>query len=205
MTTMTNVHERTDDTRQTEKVAKDDRLASATALVERVLTTAVPGPWKKHSTQQAFARAMLATPAGSPHGEIIKSILVRLAAGKKLQAGPQRASLWVASRGETPTEGAVRNRLEALAGYRASAEDSQGLKAGALVIAAGHGLESAEFVAKVVAETGTGPTWWQLTQHLGGEYTQGNFLVRALVADGWLTAGSEAGSLRPGPRFEVSS
>jgi hypothetical protein len=166
------------------KEEKDAKLASAYKLVHKLLKPAPDGPWKWKRVQVALARALLLTSPGSHHGEILSTTLHRLAEGKRLQQGPQRAILWCASRSETPTEGAVKNRLDVIAGYREKNQRIAGLRVQALELASTSGPLAAEFTEKVVVTEGRGPTWLEVTHYLGATYYQCNHLIRALLSQG---------------------
>jgi hypothetical protein len=66
------------------------------------------------------------------------------------------------------------------------------------------GPRAGAWVAQVLTETGTGPTWGELGAAMGWTRPIAQHQIRALTASRWLSATRQARSLRPGPAFLAS-
>jgi hypothetical protein len=65
-----------------------------------------------------------------------------------------------------------------------------------------HGRRAAILVARALEETGAAPTWAELCHGLGWPgWWQREVAIRKLAKAGWLVTGTEARSLRPGPKW----
>jgi hypothetical protein len=105
----------------------------------------------------------------------------------------------MARRGDTPTEAAVAAWLD---GKRQRRERWQRLDAATAARIESDGPKAAAYVAGVVAGTGEGPTWHELVTAMGWPRKPvgvGQAVIHGLAAAGWLTTGTSARSLRPGP------
>ena len=67
-------------------------------------------------------------------------------------------------------------------------------------IAARDGVAAAVAVARIVGDTGTGPTWTELRSTLGWRRSASRGIIPKLLQAGWLASTTEHRSLRPGPR-----
>lgn len=181
-------------------VQADAEVASAVALAEKLLRAGGHrGRWVPVAAV-AMGRALVRTTPGSEHGKVLAAALRAPRLG---DPGGVGAVLRLARSGITPTQAAVASCLEQqeghirrLAAVRALARDLAGAEV--------EGPRAAAWVAGVLAETGTGPTWGELAAAMGWPRPVAGVQIRALIAGGWLTASSRPRSLRPGPSFPVS-
>jgi len=67
-------------------------------------------------------------------------------------------------------------------------------------IAARDGAAAEVAVARVVEDTGTGPTWTELRAAMGWPRNASREIIPKLLQAGWLASTTEHRSLRPGPR-----
>jgi hypothetical protein len=94
--------------------------------------------------------------------------------------------------------------------YRAAykARQAAAARAAAAPYVEADGPKAAVYVARVVRETGTGPTWCELQQAMGWPrqpYGLGAAIIHDLARTGWLEFTSEPRSLRPGPAASTAN
>ncbi len=99
--------------------------------------------------------------------------------------------------GMTPTPAAVAGLVADKAARRARRVEEA---ADVAVIAARDGVAAAVAVARIVEDTGTGPTWTELRAAMGWSRRASREIIPKLLQAGWLTSTTEHRSLRPGPR-----
>jgi hypothetical protein len=169
------------------------QLERATQLATAALTRIARGRAPERKTAEAFGRALAGTHPRSSHGQLLTLAL---------QARPwtdrtpgERACHWLARRGETPTAGAVASRLEQARGQKQLAEERQVLTG---QLAERDSLRAAVYVAGIVRDTGTGPTWRELGRAMGWPGWAAPWVIGLLERAGWLTTGAAERTLRPG-------
>jgi len=176
------------------------RLARATALAATLLQGHRLGT-RLPLAAATVGRALVATSPKSDHGQLLARALQAATDGRPAD---ERAVLWLARRGEIPTAAAVAARIEGEARHHAAAKV---LRAVADWAAAEDGPQASEYVAAVLAETGTGPTWRELGAALGWPRRPHDtiyVIITRLAAAGWLDQGDKtARSLRPGRKYKA--
>jgi hypothetical protein len=172
----------------------------ATALARRQLAQVWPRKTRSQITipAQAVGRVLEKTRAATPHGQRLKSALTPKDHAARTPA--DKAVLWLALRGQLPTEGAVDGRLAALAESRAAAARRS---AEAREIADRDGAAVAAYAAAMLAATGHGPSWNHLGRFFGWPGLSRNRIGGQLERDGWLAMRGDPGDVRPGPRAVV--
>jgi len=112
---------------------------------------------------------------------------------------PDKRSAWLhlVRGGMTPTPAAVAGLVADKAARRARRVREA---AAVAEIAARDGAAAAVAVARIVADTGTGPTWTELGAAVGWPRSASREIIPKLLQAGWLTSTTEHRSLRPGPR-----
>ncbi len=112
---------------------------------------------------------------------------------------PDKRSAWLhlVRGGMTPTPAAVAGLVADRAARRARRVQEA---ADVAVIAARDGAAAAVAVARIVEDTGTGPTWTELRAAMGWPRRASREIIPKLLQAGWLTSTTEHRSLRPGPR-----
>ncbi len=112
---------------------------------------------------------------------------------------PDKRSAWLhlVRGGMTPTPAAVAGLVADKAARRARRVQEV---ADVAVIAARDGAAAAVAVARIVDDTGTGPTWTELRAAIGWPRRASREIIPKLLQAGWLTSTTEHRSLRPGPR-----
>jgi hypothetical protein len=168
-----------------------EAVAQATEVVTGALTRASRGRAPDPQLAAALGRALARSARGSEHRKLLAAALRARKPGERTPE--ERAVWWLARRGETPTPGAVATRV---------AEDQRRQERAALVEQLAHddGLRAAVEVARTVRRTGAGPTWRELARALGWPDWAAPLVIPRLESAGWLAAGTERGSLRPGKR-----
>lgn len=144
----------------------------------------------------AFGKALAITSPQSAHGKVLAGALRDKQSQDRTPA--ERAAWWLAIRGQTPTEAAVAKRLAELDSQRRRAVEH---KKAADLRANRDGLRAARYVAMALTCTGAGPTWRELSRAMGWPDASCAAVIRRLVDAGWLAAGEERRSLRPGARY----
>jgi hypothetical protein len=176
-----------------EKAEQKATVKRYTKLMRKML------PDKKvwYRTVRAFGRALAATPPSSDHGQLLASTLKTLSAGQQLADPSQRAVLWLARRGETPTAGAVTGRLDAVA----TEQKRPARQAGhwKRIHAEAEAIDD-DLVVKYVGEindtTGTGPLWSEVGRQFGLRYAVTQQVIMSLRCAGRLAYTKETRSLR---------
>jgi len=112
---------------------------------------------------------------------------------------PEKRSAWLqlVRGGMTPTPAAVAGLVADKAARRARRVQEA---ADVAEIAARDGAAAAAAVARIVADTGTGPTWTELRAAMGWPRSTAREIIPKLLQAGWLTSTTAHRSLRPGPR-----
>ena len=182
----------------TESTIQADPVVAATALAEKLLRAGGHrGEWVSVAAV-ALGRALVKTTPGSEHGKLLAATLRTPKADAPIQADAPTgvdAVLWLARTGTTPTAAAVAAHLER---YEKRRRRQAVLRAFTPRLDV-DGPRAAAWVAQVLAETGTGPTWRELAVAMDWPYPVWTRQIRALLARGWLVATSQPRSLRPGP------
>ena len=174
-----------------------EQIERATALVTKLLK----GRWhgkRLAVVAAAIGKALVATPPGSEHGQLLVRALRPSPEGAQ-RPDDERAVFWLALRGETPTPGAVTGALQMMSARRAREER---LHAAAPPFVEADGERAAAHVAAAVRDTGTGPTWAELANAM--DWPRYPWHLRAVIIEqlaraGWLQTGKQPRSLRPGP------
>jgi len=141
-------------------VPADPEVAAATALADKLLRAGGhQGRWVPVAAV-ALARALVKTTPGSEHGKLLAAVLRAPKLNALAAAG---AVMRLAREGTTPTQGAVaayqqqqENRRARQAAARAAGDLA---RAEAQARAEAEGPRAGAWVAQVLTETGTGPTW----------------------------------------------
>jgi hypothetical protein len=172
----------------------EEETRAQVARAQKTIQGLVNGLWKSPATREqgalAFARALVATAPGSDHGRLLVAALKATADTDEV-----RAVLALAKAGVSPTEAAVHAWLQASAERR---ENQARLRREAATLAARDGARAREWTAQVVAQTGAGPTWAELSTAMGWPRRVRNPVMAELAAAGWITTGKAHRSLRPG-------
>ena len=143
-------------------VSADPAVVAATALVEKLLRAGGHrGKWVPVAAV-ALGRALVKTTPGSEHGKLLAATLrtpkAEAPTGQADAPAGVDAVLRLARAGITPTAAAVADHLER---YEKRRRRQAVLRAFTPRLDV-DGPRAAAWVAQVLAETGTGPTWWEL-------------------------------------------
>jgi hypothetical protein len=135
--------------------------------------------------------------------EVTPAAIAKLAPHPIPHDDPERRSAWLhlVRGGMTPTPAAVAGLVADKAARRARRIQEA---ADVAEIAARDGAAAAVAVARIVDDTGTGPTWTELRATLGWPRGASREVIPKLLQAGWLTSTTEHRSLRPGPRHASS-
>lgn len=167
----------------------------ATALAAELLKAHRLGS-RLEAASAAIGRALAENAPKSDHGQLLFRALAP--GDRRTRPADERAVLALAERGETPTAAAVTAWLEADARRTAAA---RAIRTAAAIPVAEHGRQAAAYVAETLERTGTGPTWPELADALGWPARPRNAryaIITKLITAGWLEAGEQPRSLRPG-------
>jgi hypothetical protein len=170
------------------------QVERASALAAKLLTGRVHGK-ALPAAAAAFGKAIATTPPGSAHGQVLACVLRQ----EGQQGNTEQATLWLATRGETPTPQAVAAAVPQLASRLAR---QARLAAAAAPFVEADGERAAGYVAKVIGGTGEGPTWAELGNVMGWpDHPLGlrGEVIHELARARWLRFGRKPYSLRPGP------
>ena len=131
--------------------------------------------------------------------EVTPAAIAKLAPHPIPHDDPDKRSAWLhlVRGGMTPTPAAVAGLVADKAARRARRIQEA---ADVAVIAARDGAAAAAAVARIVADTGTGPTWTELRAAMGWPRNTAREITPKLLQAGWLTSTTAHRSLRPGPR-----
>jgi len=131
--------------------------------------------------------------------EVTPAAIAKLAPHPIPHDDPDQRSAWLhlVRGGITPTPAAVAGLVADKAARRARRVQEA---AAVAEIAARDGAAAAVAVARIVADTGTGPTWTELRSTMGWPRHAAREITPKLLQAGWLTSTTEHRSLRPGPR-----
>jgi len=163
---------------------------------------AVPGtsppPPPVVSTAEQHAEHALRT----ARREITPAAIAKLAPHPIPHDDPEKRSAWLqlVRGGMTPTPAAVAGLVADKARRRGRRVQEAAEVAEVAEIAARDGAAAAVAVARIVEDTGTGPTWTELRAAMGWRRSASRGIIPKLLQAGWLTSTTEHRSLRPGPR-----
>ena len=131
--------------------------------------------------------------------EVTPAAIAKLAPHPIPHDDPDKRSAWLqlVRGGMTPTPAAVAGLVADKAARRARRVQEA---ADVAEIATRDGAAAAVAVARIVADTGTGPTWTELRSTMGWPRSASREIIPKLLQAGWLTSTTEHRSLRPGPR-----
>jgi len=131
--------------------------------------------------------------------EVTPAAVAKLAPHPIPHDDPEKRSAWLqlVRGGMTPTPAAVAGLVADKAARRARRVREAAAVAD---IAARDGAAAAVAVARIVEDTGTGPTWTELRVAMGWPRSASREIIPRLLQAGWLTSTTEHRSLRPGPR-----
>ncbi len=154
-----------------------------------------PPPPPVVSTAEQHAEHALRT----ARREITPAAIAKLAPHPIPHDDPDKRSAWLqlVRGGMTPTPAAVAGLVADKAARRARRVQEA---ADVAEIATRDGAAAAVAVARIVADTGTGPTWTELRSTMGWPRSASREIIPKLLQAGWLTSTTEHRSLRPGPR-----
>jgi len=132
--------------------------------------------------------------------EVTPATIAKLAPHPIPHDDPEKRSAWLhlVRGGMTPTPAAVAGLVADKAARRARRVQEA---AEVAEIAARDGAAAAVAVARIVEDTGTGPTWTELRSTLGWPRNASRGIIPKLIQAGWLTSSGDHRSLRPGPRL----
>lgn len=177
------------------------RSQTAIRLAEQAIRNARLKKTTGISTEQRvmnLAKVLMVTSPRSDHGQLLMRAL-RPALGE-YRPVEELAVRFLIRKGEAPTESAVAGFVQ----YRAEkdARDAE-LNRLAQETAAADGYRAAQFIAGRIAESGEAPTWHELRRVMGWTRKEPVFskIMGNLSRDGWIVAGREPRSLRPGIRY----
>ena len=158
-----------------------------------------PPPPPVVSTAEQHAEHALRT----ARREVTPAAIAKLAPHPIPHDDPERRSAWLhlVRGGMTPTPAAVAGLVADKTRRRARRVQEA---ADVAEIAARDGAAAAVAVARIVADTGTGPTWTELRSTMGWPRSASREIIPKLLQAGWLTSTAEHRSLRPGPRHASS-
>jgi len=131
--------------------------------------------------------------------EVTPAAIAKLAPHPIPHDDPDKRSAWLqlVRGGMTPTPAAVAGLVADKAARRGRRVQEA---AEVAEIAARDGAAAAVAVARIVADTGTGPTWTELRAAMGWPRRASREITPKLLQAGWLTSTTDHRSLRPGPR-----
>ncbi len=131
--------------------------------------------------------------------EVTPAAIAKLAPHPIPHDDSEKRSAWLrlVRGGMTPTPAAVSGLVADKAARRARRVQEA---ADVAEIAARDGVAAAAAVARIVEDTGTGPTWTELRSTLGWPRNASRGIIPKLIQAGWLTSSGDHRSLRPGPR-----
>jgi len=163
------------------------------ASPKAVPNTSTPPPVVGTAEQQAEQALRTA------RREVTPAAVAKLAPHPIPHDDPDKRSAWLqlVRGGITPTPAAVAGLVADKARRRGRRVQEA---AEVAEIAARDGAAAAVAVARVVADTGTGPTWTELRAAMGWPRRASRGSIPKLLQAGWLTSTTEHRSLRPGPR-----
>lgn len=171
------------------------------AQARKTVQGLVDSRWKSPATREraalAFARALVATTPGSDHGRLLVQALKATADTTEV-----RAVLTLAKAGTSPTQAAVHALLQLDANRQKTRtrlrQEAARRRQEAAPLAAQDGPRAQEWTAQIVAQTGTGPTWSELSTAMGWPRQLRKPVIAALITTGWITTGETPRSMRPG-------
>ena len=154
-----------------------------------------PPPPPVVSTAEQHAEHALRT----ARREVTPAAIAKLAPHPIPHDDPDKRSAWLhlVRGGMTPTPAAVAGLVADKAARRARRVQEA---ADVAEIATRDGAAAAVAVARIVADTGTGPTWTELRSTLGWPRRAAREIIPKLLQAEWLTSTTDHRSLRPGPR-----
>jgi len=128
--------------------------------------------------------------------EVTPAAIAKLAPHPIPHNDPEKRSAWLqlVRGGMTPTPAAVAGLVADKAARRARRVQEA---ADVAEIAARDGVAAAVAVARIVEDTGTGPTWTELRSTLGWPRNASRGIIPKLIQAGWLTSSGDHRSLRP--------
>jgi len=134
--------------------------------------------------------------------EITPAAIAKLAPHPIPHDDPDKRSAWLqlVRGGMTPTPAAVGGLVADKTRRRGRRVQEAAEVAEVAEIAARDGAAAAVAVARIVEDTGTGPTWTELRAAMGWRRSASRGIIPKLLQAGWLTSTTEHRSLRPGPR-----
>jgi len=147
------------------------------------------GSTAEQEAEQALRRA---------RREVTPAAIAKLAPHPMPNDDAENRSAWLqlVRGGMTPTPAAVAGLVTSKAARRARRAQEA---AEVAEIAKRDGASAAAAVARVVDDTGNGPTWLELGAAMGWPRNASRGIIPRLLQAGWLTNTAEARSLRPGP------
>jgi len=203
------------------RVPAEPGPATTATLTYLGITPAPPRSASKRSAGPAHGESPKAAPDTSPpppvvstaeqhaeqalrtaRREVTPAAIAKLAPHPIPHDDPEKRSAWLQLvRGAmTPTPAAVAGLVADKARRRGRRAREAAEVAEVAEIAARDGAAAAVAVARIVGDTGTGPTWTELRSTLGWRRSASRGIIPKLLQAGWLTSTTEHRSLRPGPR-----
>ncbi len=157
-----------------------------------------PPPPPVVSTAEQHAEQALRT----ARREVTPAAIAKLAPHPIPHDDPDKRSAWLqlVQGAMTPTPAAVAGLVADKARRRGRRVQEAAEVAEVAEIAARDGAAAAVAVARIVDDTGTGPTWTELRAAIGWRRSASRGIIPKLIQAGWLTSTTEHRSLRPGPR-----
>jgi len=136
--------------------------------------------------------------------EVTPAAIAKLAPHPIPHDDHEKRSAWLqlVRGGMTPTPAAVAGLVADKAARRARRVQEA---ADVAEIAARDGVAAAVAVARIGADTGTGPTWTELRSTLGWPRNASRGIIPKLIQAGWLTSSGDHRSLRPGTATRVAA
>ncbi len=163
--------------------AEDSKASSGQDLSNPSASTA------EQEAEQALRRA---------RREVTAAAIAKLAPHPIPNDDAEKRSAWLqlVRGGMTPTPAAVAGLVASKAARRVRrAREAEQV----VTLTKRDGASAAAAVARVVGDTGNGPTWLELGAAMGWPRNASRGIIPRLVQAGWLTSTAEARSLRPGP------
>jgi len=198
------------------RVPAEPGPATTATLTYLGITPAPARPAPKRSAGPAHGESPKAAPNTSPppvvstaeqhaehalrtaRREVTPAAIAKLAPHPIPHDDPDKRSAWLqlVRGGMTPTPAAVAGLVADKAARRARRVQEA---ADVAEIATRDGAAAAVAVARIVEDTGTGPTWTELRSTMGWPRSASRGIIPKLLQAGWLTSTTEHRSLRPGP------
>jgi hypothetical protein len=153
------------------------------SLIEKMLIYR-KGP-RKQNAVIAFKKAMMTCSVASNHGQLLIRTLrwINQNKGNPIDNN-EHVIWWLAKRGVTPTENAVKTRLHDMLKAWEALQEKQ---TEALIIAMRDGEAVSSYIDGLRESTGEGPTWTELSLQFDWPVKLKDLIIKNLAEIGWIT------------------